>query len=340
MRPRLRIVLATEGPRLPAERLLAQPSGGVELALAMLVRALARAGHAVTVLAGTAPDETDGDGVVWAASTTGPADLVIANRAPKLFWRLPRGPRVLWLHNPARYLRKPRHAVPLLLARPRIVVLGPSHSATLPAFFAGRALEIPLAVAPPFDAGGTARPPPGPRAVFASNPLRGLDALLGLWAARILPAVPDATLHVFAGAGVYGDDAKLAARVAPVLERAAHTPGVVLRGPQTRAVLAHEYGRARAMLYLGDAGETFCLAVAEAQAVGLPCVLGAAGAQAERLRDGQTGILAADHDAFVAGAIRLLRDDAAWASLHAGAIARGPGADWAAVASRFVALAR
>lgn len=339
MRPRLRIVVATEGPRLPADAMLAQPSGGVEMALAMLVRAMAQAGQDVTVLAGDGQPETDADGVVWAASANGRADLVIANRAPRLFRRLPSGPRALWLHNPAGYLRKPRHALPLWLARPRIVVLGPTHRATLPAMFAGRATEIPLAVAPPFDAGATPRPPPGPRAVFASNPMRGLDALLRVWAARILPAVPDATLHIFAGAGVYGGDPKLAARAAPVLARAALTPGVVLRGPQPRAVLAEAYRGARAMLYWGDPGETFCLAVAEAQAMGLPCVLGATGAVAERVRDGETGILAADDDAFAAAAIRLLREDAAWSAMHRAALARGPGMGWDAVAARFVALA-
>jgi len=336
----VRIVLATEGPRLPAEALLSQPSGGVEMALAMLARALARAGHAVTVLAGDGPGMIDGDGVTWAVRAAGRADLVIANRAPKLFRRLPSGQRVLWLHNPAGYLRKPRHAWPLLLARPDIVVLGPSHRASLPRMFAGRAVEIPLAVAPPFDAGAARRPPPGPRAVFASNPLRGLDRLLALWAGRILPAVPDATLHVFAGAGVYGGDAKLAARAAPVLAQAARIRGVILRGPQPRPVLAGAYAQARAMLYLGDPGETFCLAVAEAQAAGLPCVLGAAGAVAERVRDGETAILAADDDAFAGGAIRLLRDDAAWSAMHRAAVARGPGLDWADVADRFVALAR
>ena len=335
----MRIVVATEGPRLPAERLLEQPSGGVEMAFAMLVRALARAGHAVTVLAGDAQPETDADGATWGPRAHGPADLVIANRAPKLFRRLPGGRRVLWLHNPAGYLWKLRHAWPLLLARPRIVVLGPSHRASLPGILAGRAVEIPLAVAPPFDAGATVRPPPAPRAVFASNPLRGLDALLTLWATRILPAVPGATLHLFAGAGVYGHDPKLARRAAPVLSRAALTPGVVLRGPQPRAVLAEEYRQARAMVYRGDPGETFCLAVAEAQAMGLPCVLGSSGAVAERLHDGETGILARDDDAFVAGAIRLLRDDATWSAMHRAAIARGPGLDWDAVAARFVALA-
>ena len=335
----MRIILATETQRLPAVRALEQPCGGVEIATAMLVRAFAKAGHHVTVLAGQAPAETDGDGVTWAPHATGPADLVIANRAPKLFRLLPRAARVLWLHNPARYLKKPRHAWPLFWARPRIVVLGQSHRATLPRLFAGRAVEIPLAVSPPFSAGGTERPAPPPKAVFASNPLRNLDALLAIWAAKILPAVPGATLHVFAGPGVYGDDAKLATRAAPVLERAAHSPGVVLRGPQPRAELARAYTRARAMLYLGDAGETFCLAVAEAQAMGLPCVLGDAGAVAERVRDGQTGIVTHDHDSFAAAAIRILRDDATWHAMHHAALVGPRAPDWDEVARRFVALA-
>lgn len=340
----MRIILATEGPRLPAEAALAQPCGGVEIATAMLVRALAQAGHAVTVLAGEAPAERDGDGALWAPlagpGAEAPADLVIANRTPRLFQRMPRARRVLWLHNPARYLSKPRHAIPLLLARPRIVVLGPSHRAGLPRLFAGAAVEIPLAVAPPFSQGGVEHGPPPPRAVFASNPLRNLDALLAIWAARILPAVPGASLHVYAGAGVYGGPQKLADRAAPVMERAAHTPGVVLRGPQPRAVLAESYARARAMLYLGDPGETFCLAVAEAQAMGLPCILGDEGAVAERVRDGLTGIVAPDHDAFAKAAIRILRDDVAWRAMHQAALTQPPPPDWAEVAARFAALAR
>src|SRR5437660_169381 len=48
------------------------------------------------------------------------------------------------------------------------------------------------------------RAPPPPIAVFTSNPLRGLDWLLDLWAARIAPAIPQAQLHIYAGPAVYG----------------------------------------------------------------------------------------------------------------------------------------
>ena len=73
---------------------------------------------------------------------------------------------------------------------------------------------------------------------------------------------------------------------------------------------------ARAMLYRGDAGETFCLALAEAQALGLPAVVQDLGAVAERVIDGVTGTVAADEDAFVAAAIALLGDDALWRRQH------------------------
>ena len=142
----------------------------------------------------------------------------------------------------------------------------------------------------------------------------------------------------------HGGAQKLADRAAPVMQRAAHTPGVVLRGPQPRAVLAESYARARAMLYLGDPGETFCLALAEAQACGLPCVVTPLGAVAERLPDGVVagdakGSVAETDEAFAAAAIRLLRDDAAWTAQHRAALARGPGPGWDAVAAAFEALA-
>ena len=39
--------------------------------------------------------------------------------------------------------------------------------------------------------------PPLPRAVFASNPMRDLTWLLGIWERRILPRVPGAELHIY-----------------------------------------------------------------------------------------------------------------------------------------------
>jgi hypothetical protein len=342
----MRIALATEGPRLGPAALARRPLGGVETALALLAAAFLARGHALDLRAGTAPPETR-DGLPWRPlAAAGPAaDLVIANRLPRLFRALPPGRRVLWLHNPGGYLRKPRHLLPLLAARPRLVTLGPAHSASLPWFLPwcalGRPAEIPLALAPPFHTVAAPRRPPPPVAVFTSHPLRGLDWLLDLWTRRIRPAVPGAELHLYGGAATYGGDARLAARAAPVLARAAALAGegVRLRAPLPRPALAAQLREARVMLYRGDPGETFCLALAEAQALGLPAVVTPLGAVAERIADGETGHVATGDEAFAAAAIRLLADDAAWTRLHHAALARGPGPSWDAIAARFEALA-
>lgn len=338
----MRIVLGTEGPRLGAGVLGDRPLGGVETAFALLAAAFARRGHAVEVRAGTEPAETS-DGLRWAPLAKGgaSADLVIANRLPRLFRVLPRGRRVLWLHNPGNYLRKPRHLLPLLAAWPKVVTLGPSHSASLPAWLPLRPIEIPLALAPPFDAPVPPRAPPPPVAIFASNPLRGLDWLLDLWGQRIHPALPLAALHLYTGAATYGGDARLAARAAPVLARAAGMAGQGVRvfDPLPRPVLAARLSEARLMLYRGDPGETFCLALAEAQASGLPVVVTPLGAVAERVADGVTGVVARSDAAAAEAAIRLLSDDAAWSAMHRDALARGPGPSWDDIAARFEALA-
>jgi glycosyltransferase involved in cell wall biosynthesis len=325
----MRIVMGTEDPYAAAEAIGSRPLGGAETAFALLAEAFERRGHAVEMCAA-------------GHSSTAPAGMVLANRLPRVLRRLPRrGRRVLWLHNPGGYLRKPRHLLPLLAARPRVVTLGPSHSATLPRWLPFRPVEIPLAVAPPFSAGAPRRAPPPPVAVFTSNPLRGLDWLLDMWTERIRPAVPAAELHLFTGAATYGGDARLRERAAPVLARAASLAGagVRLREPLPRPALAERLGAARAMLYRGDPGETFCLALAEAQAIGLPCVVTPRGAVAERVADRETGVVARNDEAFADAAIRLLSDDAAWSAMHAAALARGPGPDWAAVAARFEELA-
>ncbi|MBY0336831.1 MAG: glycosyltransferase [Acetobacteraceae bacterium] len=324
----MKVVLANEGPRLTAEALDRRPLGGVETAVALLGAAFAQRGH---------------DFEAWFEGEPTPlpatADLVVAARVPRLFARLPVGRRVLWLHNPARYLRKPRHLWPLLKARPVLVTLGESHAATLPRFLPGPRQRIPLAVAPPFDEPAPERAPPAPVAIFASNPLRGLDWLLDLWEREILPALPAAELHCYSGAATYGGDTRLAERAAPVLARAAATPGVRLMPPVPRAELRARMLEARAMLYRGDAGETFCLALAEAQAAGLPCVVTDLGAVRERIADGRTGLVARDDAGFAAGALSLLADDARWLAQHRAALARGPGPSWDDVAAGFEALA-
>ncbi|MBX9748101.1 MAG: glycosyltransferase [Roseococcus sp.] len=319
----MRILLANEGPRIEASAIGQRPLGGVETAVALLAQSFQRRGHELIL-------HFEGERAALPPS----ADLVIATRVPRLFHELPRGRRVLWLHNPAGYLRKLRHAWPLLRARPALVTLGPHHAATLPRWLPGLRSEIPLAVAPPFDISPPERLPPPPVAVFTSSPLRGLDELAGLW-----PRIGEGELHAYSGAATYGGDPRLAQRAAPILARAEAVPGVRLFAPLPRPELRARLTQARCMLYRGDPGETFCLAVAEAQAAGLPCVVMDRGAVAERIEDGLTGMVARSEAEFIEAAQALLRDDALWLRMHRAALARGPGPNWADVAQAFESLA-
>jgi glycosyltransferase involved in cell wall biosynthesis len=96
--------------------------------------------------------------------------------------------------------------------------------------------------------------------------------------------------------------------------------------------------QARAMLYRGDPGETFCLALAEAQALGVPAVVTPLGSVGERVADGLSGRVAASADDFADAAIAILRDDALWRLWHHGALQAQRGLGWDEVAARYEAL--
>jgi glycosyltransferase involved in cell wall biosynthesis len=87
-------------------------------------------------------------------------------------------------------------------------------------------------------------------------------------------------------------------------------------------------------------GETFCLALAEAQALGVPAVVTPLGAVGERVADGASGRIAESDDAFAEAAIAVLRDDALWRRWHQGALASQRGLSWDEVAARYEALIR
>ena len=338
-----RVVMADDGIPFDGVSAAAGPLGGAETAFVALAEALAARGHAVAALSRcTAP--LVHNGVAWSPLAHGaPAacELYIANRGAGLLRLVRRaGRRVLWLHNPARYLNKPRNLWPLLRYRPLLVVCGEYHAASVARRLprSGEA-TIPYGVLQPFRTAAPRDPPP-PIAVFTSNPLRGLDWLLDVWVSRIRPAVPGAELHVYSGAAVYGGAGAKAAPMTAVLARAealaAH--GVRRFAPVPHDKLAAVLAGARLMPYRGDPGETFCLALAEAQAMGVPAVVQRIGCVAERVVDRRTGMVAGDDAAFAAAAIALLRDDGLWHSFHAAALTMQRGLAWDEVAARFEAL--
>ncbi len=338
------IVMADDGIAFDGRSVATGPLGGAETAFVALAEALAARGHAVAAYSRCDAAMSYND-VAWAPVADGvprSCDLYIGNRGHRLIGLAPGARRRLfWLHNPARYLKKPRMLWPLARYRPTIVVTGRYHAQTVPDWVPRRGIEIiPYGVLDRFRHAAEREPPP-PRAIFTSNPLRGLDWLLDLWTARIRPAVPGAELHIYAGPSVYGDaGAKGAQPMEAVLARAdaLGARGVRRHQPVGRERLAEVLAEARVMLYRGDPGETFCLALAEAQAMGLPAVVTPRGSVAERVVDGRTGRIAISDGEFAEAAIAVLREDALWRRWHQGALATQRGLSWDAVAARYEAL--
>lgn len=340
-----RIVMADDGIVFDGRTLDEKPLGGAETSFIEMANALAARGHEV-IVGNKCEQEIIHRGVTWRPLSDGlpeAPDLYIANRGDKLLKLAPFALKtVFWIHNPANYLMKWRYQWKLAWRRPIIVFSGANHRATYPRFgFDGGREIVPYGVTEIFRR-ATERPEaPPPRAVFTSNPMRSLDWLLDVWESRIQPAVPGAELHVFAGMATYGAAGQAKAnRMSPVLDRAAalSAKGVVLRGPVPKSQLVGELAAARACLYRGDIGETFCSAVAEAQAMGLPTVVQDIACMSERVRHGETGFVVAGPEDFAEKAIALLGDDAVWRDQHRACLTHQRAWGWDDAAAQFEAL--
>lgn len=159
--------------------------------------------------------------------------------------------------------------------------------------------------------------------VYCSTPFRGLEHLLRYFPA-IRARVPDATCAVFSGMQLYGASAEEDRAQFGALYALAEQPGVELVGPVAKPTLAARLCEARLLAYPNTFAETFCIAVAEAQAAGLPVVTTQLGALPERVTDGVEGYVIPGHPsseayraAFVDHVVELLTDDERWERMHA-----------------------
>ncbi len=342
-----RIVMTDDGIVFDGATLEERPLGGAETSFIEMANALAARGHEVLVCNRCEAEKVH-KGVTWRPLSRGvpeSADLYIANRGDKLIRRCPKARRtIFWIHNPAGYLLKWRYQWKLALRCPVIVFSGASHASTYPSYaFAGGRETVPYGLTDLFCHATPRTEPPPPRVVFTSNPMRGLDWLLDIWEQRIRPAVPKAELHVFAGTATYGAAGVAKAdRMGVVLDRAAAMAdrGVVLRGPVPKTQLVEELAAARALLYRGDIGETFCSAVAEAQAMGVPAVLGDIACMNERVVPGETGYCLRGDDAFAEAGIRLLTDDDLWRRMHLACLVQQRSWRWDQAAAEFERIGR
>jgi glycosyltransferase involved in cell wall biosynthesis len=287
----------------------ASAAGGMQHATASLAEAFARAGHRVAVCNGSL-ERTEIHGVHWtplSECSRVEGDLVIANHNVWLFDRVSRGKKVVWFRIPANLYRlwKRGNLLPILRHRPHAVFLGGYHESTASRFlpFATRRI-IEHGCSAEFTRSCPRTEPPSPRALFTSQPYRGLQWVLDIWVQRIHPAIPAAELHVFAP----GQQTSL-------LNKYKHV-GVRQRGLLARPELANELMNARVLLCPGHRDETYCNAAAEATAAGVPVVSRGIGSLAERVQHGTNGYIAREEADFAQHASMVLGDNARWLAMH------------------------
>jgi len=339
------IVIADTTKYYDGRYLETHPLGGTESSVIRLARELVRRGHEVTVYS-NCDGPIEHEGVAWRPlSSPAPesCDLYVAVQHPRLlgFVKKPRR-RAIWVLWQPNNLKHYKQIWRVWLYRPVPVLMSLHQVRIYSPFLPRRDPQILIPLGLPEDVRGRAAlpAPPSRRAIFASNPHRNLRRLVEIWAASILPQVPDAVLDVY---GVHdipsGGDAWSAweGSVLPPAMPAEVKASVRIHPAASRQALIEAFRSARCMLYLGHKVEAFCLSVAEAQALGLPAVVAPVAAVPERVIDGVTGFICADPQNFAAQARSLLTDDALWRRQHEAALRLQQGITWSEYGGRFEA---
>jgi glycosyltransferase involved in cell wall biosynthesis len=271
-------------------------------------------------------------------------DLMIVNVSPYLlenFKNVKTGKKILWIHNVAKYLLYWNRLNYLLKYLPIVVFSGKYHKSTLPFFIptGGRKLiEYGLSEAV-FQSKAVEAQSRNQKVYFTSNPLRSLRWIVDLWVKEIHPKVPTAELHVFSGWKTYGSwGLSVKKRMQAEVDYAALfvMNNILIRDVLPKQELFSEMKQGRAMFYKGDRSETFCLAVAEAQALGLPAVVCDLGSMKERVDHGVTGFVARSDDEFVKYAIKVLQEEQLCEQLSIAAKKKYSELNWIKAANQFL----
>ena len=321
------IVMADDGIVFDGNSLEEGPLGGAETAFISLAIAFGRRGHNVTVR-NKCSSAMERAGVSWVpleGAISENCDLYIANRSDKLLPLARQAKQaVFWIHNPAQYLLKFRYLSKLWRRRPPIVFSGQYHANSYPKWAPDGGREIiPYGISEEFRTASPQDIVPPPRALFTSNPQRGLSWLLDVWRDHIHPKMSAAELHIYSGAATYGSHgASRAEQMEPILDKAKSLRhcNVISHDPVPKQALVNVLAQSRVLLYRGDPGETFCLAVGEAQAAGVPAVVQNIGCVAERVEHGRTGFVEDTDTAFARASLQLLEDDTLWKRQSAAAL--------------------
>ena len=318
-----------------------KPLGGTETAFVLLAESLSKLGHKVIALTKSS-ESIEYEGVFWKPLQTKieECDIYIVNRAPSLLDNAPKNKQtILWLHNPANYLNKLKNFRRLVFKNIKVVCSGKYHFNSIPFWLKNRSVIIPLGLSS--DVLFTKVDNeliPDPVVIFTSNPERGLTWLSEIWVKYIKKAIPKAQLHIYSGYKTYGGRNKN--KILNIINKInnLNENSIKLFDPIPKNELFKKLRESRVMLYQGDPGETFCLSIAEAQALGVPCVIKPIGCLGERVIDGVTGIVAKSDKEFFEGAIKILKDDSLWLDYSKNALKFQRNYDWDVLAKKYIDL--
>lgn len=320
---------------------------GTQTAFIELSRAFEQLGAIINVYTDTLR-VLEGSGRTWnqlsQVDSTVSYDLMIVNVSPYLFENfkhIKAKRKILWIHNEAKYLLYWHRLKFLLKHRPVVVFSGKYHKSTLPFFIPTRGRSV-ISYGISDDVLNMTPCNPDERnkkVYFTSNPLRSLRWLVDLWVKEIHPKHSNAELHVFAGWKTYGAWGKsVKNRMQTEIEYASQFAenNIIIRDVLPKHELFEEMKQGRAMFYRGDRAETFCLAVAEAQALGLPAVVCDFGSMKERVEHGVTGFVANTEADFVEYATKVLTDDQLFDAMSTAAMGRYTEMNWLKAANQFL----
>ena len=320
-----------------------RPLGGTETSVIRCARELVRRGHEVSVYANCDGPMED-KGVAWLPLNSTPprsCDLYVAAHQPWLlsFVRSPKR-RAIWVLWPVSQLKHYKKIWRMWLYRPTPILISQYQADAYSPFLPvrGRIVVIPHGL--PEDVRGheVRATAPSRNVIFASNPQRNLARLVEIWAASILPRVPDAVLNVYGVNALKPSEDAWTSWEGSLLPRGmpCHVKRSVRVHPSaSRGELIGAMRDSRVMLYLGHKAEAFCLVLAEAQALGVPAVIAPVAALPERVIDGVTGFHHADPERFAEAAVSLLTDDGLWRRQHEAALRQRQGITWAEHAALF-----
>jgi len=300
--------------------------GGTEQAIIRLTAALVTLGETVSVVGGSTTPRVL-NGVRWETDEPA-ADIFVAINDATLLPNTTALP-ILWLHNEVTLSRETRRGrLPALLSKRPIAVFVGAEQARGASFLPIRQRAvIPLGLSDTTVRARPATTPPPPRALFTSQAYRGLREVLELWQRDVAPRVPGATLEALIAPS---DIAQYNALIT--------TPGVTIRPRVANDEVIAKLRDTRVFLAPGHVSETFCLAAAEAVALGVPVITLGRGALRERVRNGLDGFICTDWADMAARTRALLTDDMQWMRLHQGGLRSTAGRTWYDVARLWLAL--